>query len=152
MKQVIEIGYSPCPNDCFIFDALVHKRIDTYHFEFEPVLADVETLNLAAMEGRLDVTKLSYHAFAHCCGTYAMLRSGSALGHNCGPLLISKRPITQEEIAEGKLTIAIPGKFTTANFLFGIVFPEAKKKLEMNIHMIDDSVIRWGVDAGVIIN
>lgn len=151
MKKV-EIAFSPCPNDCFIFDALIHKRIDTMGYDFVPVLADVETLNMAAFEERFDVTKISYHAFAYCIESYAMLRSGSALGHNCGPLLISKREISQEEIATGKLTIAIPGKYTTANFLFGLAFPEAKKKLEMTFSMIEEAVLSEGVDAGVIIH
>lgn len=150
--KTIEIAYSPCPNDCFIFDALIHKRIDTMGYNFIPVLADVETLNMAAFEERFDVTKLSYHAFAYCCDKYMMLNSGSALGHNCGPLLISRRQISQEEIAKGDLTIAIPGKYTTANFLFGIVFPQAKKKLEMTFSMIEDAVLSGGVDAGVIIH
>ncbi len=152
MKKTIEIAFSPCPNDCFIFDALIHKRIDTMGYDFVPVLADVETLNLAAFEQRYDVTKLSYHAFAYCIENYAMLRSGSALGHNCGPLLISKREISQAEIAKGDLTIAIPGKFTTANFLFGLAFPEAKKKLEMTFSMIEEAVLSEGVHAGVIIH
>jgi 1,4-dihydroxy-6-naphthoate synthase len=150
--KTIEIAFSPCPNDCFIFDALIHKRIDTHGYDFVPVLADVETLNLAAFEQRYDITKLSYHAFAYCIEHYQMLTSGSALGHNCGPLLISKREISQEDIAKGGLTIAIPGKYTTANFLFGLAFPEAKKKLEMTFSMIEDAVLSGGVDAGVIIH
>lgn len=150
--KTIQIAFSPCPNDCFIFDALIHKRIDTKGYDFVPVLVDVETLNIAAFEKRYDVTKLSYHAFAYCIQDYAMLTSGSALGHNCGPLLISKREITQSEIAEGNLTIAIPGKYTTANFLFGLAFPDAKKKLEMTFSMIEEAVLSGGVDAGVIIH
>lgn len=148
----IEIAYSPCPNDCFIFDALIHKRIDTRGYDFVPVLADVETLNMAAFEERFDVTKLSYHAYAYCCEKYAMLTSGSALGNNCGPLLISKRGISQAEIANGDLTIAIPGKYTTANFLFGLAFPDARKKLEMTFSMIEEAVLSGGADAGVIIH
>lgn len=152
MRKTIEIAYSPCPNDCFIFDALIHKRIDTLGYDFVPVLADVETLNMAAFEERYDVTKISYHAFAYCVEKYVMLTSGSALGHNCGPLLISKRETSQAEVAKGDLTIAIPGKYTTANFLFGLAFPEAKKKLEMTFSMIEDAVLSEGVDAGVIIH
>lgn len=152
MSKTIEIAYSPCPNDCFIFDALIHKRIDTHGYEFVPVLADVETLNMAAFEERFGITKISYHAFAYCIEKYAMLTSGSALGHNCGPLLISKRKISEADIAKGDLTIAIPGKYTTANFLFGLAFPDAKKKLEMTFSMIEDAVLTGGVDAGVIIH
>lgn len=148
----IEIAYSPCPNDCFIFDALIHKRIDTEGIDFVPVLADVETLNLAAFNQRYDVTKLSYHAFAYCCENYVMLESGSALGHNCGPLLISKRPVSYEEAGEGNLLVAIPGKYTTANFLLGLTFPAMQKKIEMTFSLIEDAVLKGEVDAGVIIH
>lgn len=148
----IEIAYSPCPNDCFIFDALIHKRIDADGYEFVPVLADVETLNQAAFRKQYPVTKLSYHALAYCCEDYVMLRSGSALGWKCGPLLISKRTLTPDEIASGELTIAIPGKYTTANFLASIAFPKAQKKVEMVFSDIEEAVLSGRVDAGVIIH
>lgn len=148
----ITIAYSPCPNDCFIFDALIHKRIDTRGYNFIPVLADVETLNQAAFRGEYDVTKLSYHAFAYCCNEYIMLASGSALGNNCGPLLISKREISHYEVRSGKVKIAIPGKYTTANFLFSIAFPEAKDKREMVFSQIENAVLDGNVDAGLIIH
>ena len=86
----LTLGFSPCPNDTFIFDALVHHKIDTEGLEFEVVFADVEQLNLWALEGKLDVTKLSFNAFTYCVEDYALLDSGSALGRNCGPLLIKK--------------------------------------------------------------
>lgn len=148
----ITIAYSPCPNDCFIFDALIHKRIDTRGYNFIPVLADVETLNQAAFRGEYDVTKLSYHAFAYCCNEYIMLASGSALGNNCGPLLISKREISHDEVRSGKVKIAIPGKYTTANFLFSIAFPEAKDKRELVFSQIENAVLDGTVDAGLIIH
>ncbi len=148
----ITIAYSPCPNDCFIFDALIHKRIDTRGYNFIPVLADVESLNQAAFRGEYDVTKLSYHAFAYCCDEYIMLASGSALGNNCGPLLISKRDISHDEVRSGRLKIAIPGKFTTANFLFSIAFPEAKDKRELVFSQIENAVLDGTVDAGLIIH
>ena len=110
----LTLGASPCPNDCFIIDAIVHRRIDLEGLEFEVRLDDVETLNRAAFAGELDVTKLSYHAFAYCADRYVALNAGSALGRNCGPLLISKRPIAPEEVAGGGLAIAVPGKYTTA--------------------------------------
>ena len=150
--KTIEIAFSPCPNDCFIFDALIHKRIDTRGYEFVPVLADVETLNQAALQKKYPVTKLSYHAFAYCSNEYIMLDSGSALGYNCGPLLIANRTISAEEVASGNLTIAIPGKYTTANFLMGIAFPEAKKKVQMVFSEIEDAVLSGKVDAGLIIH
>lgn len=148
----LTIAYSPCPNDCFIFDALIHNRIDTEGIKFIPVLADVETLNQAAFAQQYDITKLSYHAYAWCCDNYVLLDSGSALGRNCGPLLISKREITQEEIATGKLSIAIPGKYTTANFLLGIAFPDAKNKQEIVFSEIENAVANEAVDAGLIIH
>ena len=146
----IEIGYSPCPNDCFIFDAMVHSKIDTGHYEFLPVLEDVETLNQWAMQRKLPVTKLSYHAFAHVIDKYALLRSGSALGFNCGPLLISKKEVRDPEKEIN--TIAIPGKLTTANFLLSIAYPALKNKKVMLFSDIEDAVLRGDVDAGLIIH
>lgn len=146
----LKIGYSPCPNDCFIFDALVHKKIDTGKYTFEPVLEDVETLNQWAVEGKLPITKLSYHAFAYVIDNYALLRSGSALGFNCGPLLISKKQIN-DPLTEIK-TIAIPGKLTTANFLLSIAYPALQNKKVMLFSDIEDAVLKGEVDAGLIIH
>jgi 1,4-dihydroxy-6-naphthoate synthase len=123
----LTLGFSPCPNDCFIFDAIVHRRIDLEGLEFEFRLDDVETLNRAAFSGGIDVTKLSYHAFAYCTETYVLLDAGSALGRNCGPLLIAKRDISTEEVSAGALKIAIPGIYTTANFLFSLAQRGSKK-------------------------
>jgi 1,4-dihydroxy-6-naphthoate synthase len=146
----IKIGYSPCPNDCFIFDALVHRKIDTGKYTFEPVLEDVETLNQWAMQGKLPVTKLSYHALVYVLDKYELLKSGSALGFNCGPLLISKKEIKDPE-KEIK-TIAIPGKLTTANFLLSIAYPKLQNKTEMLFSDIEDAVLNGKVDAGLIIH
>src|SRR5918997_5682067 len=93
----LTLGFSPCPNDCFMFDAIVHRRIDLHGLEFAIVMDDVEALNRRAFEGRIDVTKLSYHAFAYCARDFALLDAGSALGRGCGPLLISARPMTCDE-------------------------------------------------------
>src|SRR4051812_3807332 len=101
--MTLTLGFSPCPNDCFIFDALVHERIDLEGLRFDVRMADVEALNKAAFEGAIDITKLSFHAFAHCLTSYALLDAGSALGRGCGPLLISRRTISQEEVAAGTL-------------------------------------------------
>src|SRR6266404_1467440 len=101
----LSLGFSPCPNDCFMFDALVHKRIDLEGLEFSERLADVEALNRSAFAGEADVTKLSYHAYAYCAGNYVLLDAGSALGRSCGPLLISKRSIAADEVARGGLRI-----------------------------------------------
>jgi 1,4-dihydroxy-6-naphthoate synthase len=146
----IKIGYSPCPNDCFIFDALVHRKIDTGKYSFEPVLEDVETLNQWAMQGKLPVTKLSYHAFAYVLEKYALLRSGSALGFNCGPLLISKKDI--KDPLKDIHSIAIPGKLTTANFLLSIAYPQLQNKRVMLFSAIEEAVLCGEADAGLIIH
>lgn len=146
----LSIGFSPCPNDTFIFDALVHGKIDTEGLEFEPVLADVEALNQGAFAQRLDITKLSYHALGHVLENYALLHSGSALGRNCGPLLIAREAIPQDQIAAKK--IAIPGKYTTANFLFSIAFPDAKFREERLFSDIENDVLSGRVDVGLIIH
>ena len=116
-----------------MFDAIVNRRIDLEGLEFDVRLADVEALNSAAFAGDADVTKLSYHAYAYCAGDYVLLDAGSALGRNCGPLLISKRPIAPGEVAAGDLRIAIPGKYTTANFLLGLAFPAARDKTPLRV-------------------
>src|SRR5256714_13618871 len=116
-RMKLTLAFSPCPNDCFMFDAVVNRRIDLEGLEFDVRLADVEALNKAAFAGEVDVTKLSYHAYAYCVRDYVLLDAGSALGRNCGPLLISKREIARDEAARGALTIAIPAPYTTRNFL-----------------------------------
>lgn len=148
----LSLGFSPCPNDTFIFDALVNKRIDTEGLEFDVQLGDVETLNTKAFKAELDITKISYHAFAYMTANYQLLRSGSALGNNCGPILIAPKEISNLKSQISNLTIAIPGKYTTANFLLGIAFPEAKNKKEMLFSKIETAVLENEVDAGLIIH
>jgi 1,4-dihydroxy-6-naphthoate synthase len=148
----LSLGFSPCPNDCFMFDAIVHDRIDLEGLEFEPRLADVEALNRGAFSGAIDVTKLSYHAYAYCDDRYVLLDAGSALGRNCGPLLISKRPITRTEVATGQLRIAIPGKYTTASFLLRLAFPNAVNRTELVFSEIEAAVLDGRFDAGLIIH
>ena len=148
----LSLGFSPCPNDCFMFDAIVHKRIDLEGLEFDVRMADVEALNRDAFAGGIDVTKLSYHAFAYCADRYALLDAGSALGRNCGPLLISKRPISQDAVAAGHLRIAIPGTYTTANFLLGLAFPGATDKTELVFSEIEPALLNDRFDAGLIIH
>jgi 1,4-dihydroxy-6-naphthoate synthase len=150
--MTLTLGFSPCPNDCFMFDAIVNQRIDLEGLDFSVRLADVEALNKAAFAGDVDVTKLSYHAFAYCTRDYVLLDAGSALGRNCGPLLISSRVISPAEVAEGKLRIAIPGRFTTANFLLGLAFPGAHDKTELLFSEIEPAVLRGDYDAGLIIH
>jgi len=148
----LTLAFSPCPNDCFMFDAVVNRRIDLERLDFDVRLADVEALNKAAFAGEVDVTKLSYHAYAYCASDYVLLDAGSALGRNCGPLLISKRPISPEEVASGSLRIAIPGKYTTANFLLGLAFPNARERTELLFSDIEGVVLDGRFDAGLIIH
>ncbi|CAN5550499.1 hypothetical protein BH10BAC1_BH10BAC1_05530 [soil metagenome] len=152
-KSTISLGFSPCPNDCFIFDAMLHEKIDTEGLAFEVFMEDVEALNQKAFRGELDVTKLSYHAYAHLIKPYQLLNAGSALGNNCGPLLITKNEnVTLSGVEGVRLKIAIPGKYTTANFLLSLAFPESKNKVEMVFSEIEDAVLTGKVDAGLIIH
>ncbi len=148
----LTLAFSPCPNDCFMFDAIVNRRIDLEGLDFDVRLADIEALNTATFAGGIDVSKLSYHAFAFCADAYALLNSGSALGRNCGPLLISKREISPADVAAGSVRIAIPGKFTTANFLLGLAFPKAQDKTELVFSEIESAVLSGAFDAGLIIH
>ena len=150
--MTLSLGFSPCPNDCFMFDAIVNRRIDLEGLEFSVRLADVEALNESAFAGEADITKLSYHAYAYCTANYVLLDAGSALGRNCGPLLISQREISQREIAEGGVRIAIPGKYTTANFLLGLAFPNARDKTPLLFSAIEPALLNGEFDAGLIIH
>ncbi len=144
----ITLGFSPCPNDCFIFDAMIHGKIDTEGLTFEVVMEDVEALNKKAFQGDLDITKLSFYAFAHLTKTYQLLNSGSALGKGCGPLLIQSSKFEVQSYTK----IAIPGKYTTANFLLSLAFPQATNKIEMLFSDIEDAVLTGKTDAGLIIH
>jgi 1,4-dihydroxy-6-naphthoate synthase len=146
----LTLGFSPCPNDTFIFDAMVHGRIDTEGLEFDYFLTDVEELNRKAFTSDIDITKISYHAYTYVAKDYLILDSGSALGHRNGPLLISKRRIGISDLP--KLKIAIPGKYTTANLLFSIAWPEVKNKTEFLFSNIEDALLNEEVDAGLIIH
>lgn len=148
----LTLGFSSCPNDCFVFDAIVNRRIDLEGLEFSVRMADVEALNNAAFARDIDVTKLSFHAYAYCLADYVLLDAGSALGRNCGPLLISKRSIDPDEVAGGLLRIAIPGRYTTANFLVGLAFPAARNKSELLFSEIEGAVLDGRFDAGLIIH
>jgi 1,4-dihydroxy-6-naphthoate synthase len=146
----LTLGFSPCPNDTFIFDAMVHGRIDTEGLDFEYFLADVEELNRKALSSKVDIVKISYHAYAHVAQNYLILDSGSALGHKNGPLLISKRLISPFDLNQAR--IAIPGKFTTANLLFSIAWPTALNRIEYLFSDIEDALLHEEVDAGLIIH
>ena len=152
MKK-LSLGFSPCPNDTFIFDALIHHKIDTEGLEFDVFFDDVETLNKKALQGELDITKLSFHAFAHVSDKYVLLDAGSALGFGVGPLLISKKAYTPEEVkSQPSLSVGIPGNYTTANFLLGIAFPELQQKKELVFSAIEVSLLNQELDLGVIIH
>jgi 1,4-dihydroxy-6-naphthoate synthase len=145
------LGFSPCPNDTFIFDALVNNKISTGEFQFKVYLEDVETLNRMALNNTLDFTKVSYGVLPLILKNYKILNSGSALGKGVGPLLISKRKVSFEEVDE--CTIAIPGENTTAHLLFSEAFPNAKNKVFKRYDEIENFVLDAGDNAlGVIIH
>jgi 1,4-dihydroxy-6-naphthoate synthase len=146
----LTLGFSPCPNDTFIFDAMVNGGVDTRGLTFDYVMEDVETLNQWALQGRLDITKLSYSTFLHKVNDYALLHSGSALGEGVGPLLVSKQPLDVARMHEYK--IAIPGLKTTANLLLSLAFPQAQNKTERIFSEIETAVLNDEVDAGLIIH
>ena len=169
----LSLGFSPCPNDTFIFDALIHHKIDTEGLEFEVFYDDVETLNQKAFRGELDITKLSYHAFAYVADKYVLLDSGSALGYGVGPLVIYKPPLerfiknSDKQILVGELgtgekvdmvpviaqsKIGIPGKYTTANFLLGLAFPDFTDKVELVFSEIEQALLDGKIDFGLIIH
>ncbi|SDE51820.1 1,4-dihydroxy-6-naphthoate synthase [Mucilaginibacter pineti] len=152
----LTLGFSPCPNDTFIFDALIHHKIDTEGLEFEVFYDDVETLNQKAFRRELDVTKLSYHAFAYVADKYVLLDSGSALGFGVGPMLICKddpeKLLSELSTQTPHLRIGIPGKYTTANFLLGNAFPNATNKVELVFSDIENAVLEGRVDIGLIIH
>ncbi len=133
------LGFSPCPNDTFIFDALVNNKIDTEGIHFAAVLEDVQTLNQWALEGKLDITKLSYGVLPLVLQNYALLNSGSALGRGVGPLLIANKNNVNQNVADS--TIAIPGKNTTAHLLFSLAYPNAKNKIFIRYDEIENFVL-----------
>lgn len=150
MTNNLTLGFSPCPNDTFIFDAMIHGKVDTEGLEFEVIMEDVEALNRRAFAGDIAITKLSYHAFAHLADRYVLLDAGSALGNNCGPLLVAAQSLNDEQINAGP--IAIPGKMTTANFLLSLAYPLAGNKTETLFSDIEDAVLRGDAVAGLIIH
>lgn len=152
----LSLGFSPCPNDTFIFDDMVNKDHPGSDLQFDFEMEDVETLNQWALEGKLDITKISYSAFLHLTDTYQLLDSGSALGRGVGPLLITTKEkyasITDVQAFMQQAKIAIPGKYTTANLLLSLAFPEAKNKTEVLFSNIEAEVLNGTYDAGLIIH
>ncbi|MEM0995895.1 MAG: 1,4-dihydroxy-6-naphthoate synthase [Bacteroidota bacterium] len=148
----LSLGFSTCPNDTFMFDAMVHGRIDTQGLAFAPVMEDILHLNRRALAHELDVVKVSYNAFGHLREHYHLLKAGSAMGKGCGPLLISREPITLEELLKRDAPIAIPGKNTTANLLLNFYAPGLQNRQEMLFHEVMPAIQRGDVAAGVIIH
>jgi 1,4-dihydroxy-6-naphthoate synthase len=147
----ISLGYSPCPNDTFIFYALVHGRLNTGGLLFQETLEDVETLNRKALEGALDMTKVSFHALGLLRDRYCLLRSGGALGKGCGPLVVARQAGGMEDLRGA--TIAIPGRLTTAFLLLQIYDPLlSERAVPMPFDLIPGAVASGEVDAGLIIH
>lgn len=151
MSGPFSLGYSPCPNDTFIFYAMVHGRIDLGGLSYTPpLLEDVETLNSWALQARLDVTKLSCHALGHVLDEYCVLSAGAALGRGCGPLLVAREPLDLAALRGRR--IAIPGRFTTAALLLRMLLPGSTDLVEMRFDTIMAALRNGEVDAGVIIH
>lgn len=150
MKQILTLGYSPCPNDTCIFYALVHGKVSVPGITFQERLEDVETLNRLALDDALDLTKISYHALGHLRERYALLRSGGALGRGCGPLIVARHGTRIEDLRSG--TIAIPGKLTTAWLLLRLFDGELNKVVVMTFDRIVQAVAGGSVTAGLIIH
>lgn len=154
----LTLGFSPCPNDTFIFDAMVHGKIDTEGLTFEVHYEDVETLNHRAFAGELDITKLSFHAYAYALPHYVLLDAGSALGFGVGPLLICRDEGLIERLPDmsveerSDLKVGIPGKYTTANFLLGLAYPELINKEIMIFSAIENRLLSGEIDLGLIIH
>ncbi len=147
----LSLGFSPCPNDTYIFNALVHGQVHPRLTRTQPpVLEDVETLNAWALQGRLDVTKLSFHALGHVLQQYALLPSGAALGRGCGPLLITGPKPTSKPLSQWK--VAIPGRLTTAALLLRLFQPNCENLVVLRFDQIMEAILRGEVDGGVIIH
>jgi 1,4-dihydroxy-6-naphthoate synthase len=147
----LSLGYSPCPNDTFIFYALVHEKISRGDLHFREILEDVETLNQMARFSELDITKISFHAFGHLRDSYCLLKAGAALGEGCGPLLVSKKYVSMAELTGRK--IAVPGKLTTAFLLLQLFEPSLRENvIVMPFNLIMDAVRNGDADAGLIIH
>jgi len=150
VNKTLSIGYSPCPNDTFIFYALIHRKVRVPGIDFREQLEDVETLNRMAREGTLDITKISYHALGHLREHYALLRSGGALGRGCGPLIVAKPGTTLDQLRQ--VPIAIPGKLTTAYLLLRLFDPLIRNVVVIPFDRIMDAIVRGEVMAGLIIH
>jgi len=145
----LTIGFSPCPNDTFIFDALVNGAIDTDSIRFLPQMHDVEQLNRQSLEHTWDICKISYGVLHKLLDHYKLFNSGGALGVGVGPLLIANSQ--QVATVNPTMPVAIPGEHTTAHFLFATAFPEYTNKVFMPYHAIE-AFVQSGAGLGVIIH
>ena len=148
--RFLSLGFSPCPNDTFIFDALIHGRVGCPGLAFTERLEDVETLNRLALAGTLDVSKVSYHLLGHILKDYQLLRSGGALGRGCGPLLVAREPLDPSKLSG--LKIALPGRYTTAALLLRLFNPSLSDFVYLPFDKIMAAVADGSVGAGVIIH
>lgn len=146
----LTFGFSPCPNDTFMFHGIASGIMQLENCDFSIQLHDVETLNQMAMKSHLDITKISFYAWLNVKNNYQLLNSGSALGHGCGPVLISKQNVKHDEIP--RLRIVLPGKWTTAHLLFRLWAPEAVNKIFVDYGQIFDCLMSDVADLGVIIH
>jgi len=146
----ISLGFSPCPNDTFIFNGLVSGAVALPDHSVEVVLHDVETLNRMAFDERLDVSKLSFYAWLKARENYRLLSSGGALGYGCGPLVVSRKALTHKDLAACR--IVLPGEWTTAHLLFQLWAPEAKQRRFITYDRIFEALNSGEADCGVIIH
>lgn len=147
---MIKLAFSSCPNDTFIFDALVHGKIDTEGLEFDHVMKDVEELNCMVLKETPDMIKISYHTYLYVFTNYTLLDAGSAFGYGNGPVLVARKEIPFRDVRYHK--VALPGEHTTAHLLFRIAFPASHRKYFMIFSMIEESILKGETDAGVIIH
>jgi len=148
----LSLCFSPCPNDTFIFDAMVHQKIDTEGLEFDVRLEDVETLNRLVLSGQPDISKISYGLLPLVIPDYRVLNAGSALGRGVGPLLIAAEELRDGDTELHGKTVVLPGMHTTAHMLFSLAYPQAKKKIFLPFHEIENAVLNGVADTGVIIH
>ncbi len=146
--SILDVGFSTCPNDTFIFHAMIHGLVDTMGLEFRPHMHDVEELNKMAFAQSLHVSKLSFYAYLKLRQTYDLLDSGAALGFGCGPLLVGRanEPFTPQA------RVAVPGELTTAYLLLQLWNPEIKDVTITRFDHILEGVRSGKYDAGLIIH
>jgi 1,4-dihydroxy-6-naphthoate synthase len=149
-KRLITVGHSPDPDDAFMFYALAHDKLDTGNLQFRHELQDIETLNRRALRGELEVTAVSLHAFAHLTDKYALLPSGCSMGDRYGPMVVSRRPLTVEELK--KVQIAVPGTLTTAFLALRLLLPQGFAHEVVPFDQIIGAVAAGKFDAGLIIH